>query len=109
MISKDALVNAGSDAVRVSFALPYRCTFGQHLALVGSINPLGSWDVRQGVTMSWTEGDICATHSALPSPAGCALLPKQADNVQLTCLVQVPSNQCCQLTRLPGPCRDRGP
>ena len=77
MISKDALVNAGSDAVRVSFALPYRCIFGQHLALVGSINPLGSWDVRQGVAMSWTEGDICATRLALPSPAGCACCPSK--------------------------------
>jgi hypothetical protein len=54
---------AGGDTVRVSFALPYRCTFGQHLCLVGSVQRLGSWDVRQGVAMSWSEGDICAPRS----------------------------------------------
>ena len=50
--------------MRVSFALPYRCTFGQHLCLVGSVQRLGSWDVRQGVAMSWSEGDICAPRAS---------------------------------------------
>ncbi len=55
--------SGAGDTVRVSFALPYRCTFGQHLCLVGSVQRLGSWDVRQGVAMSWSEGDICAPRS----------------------------------------------
>lgn len=45
--------------------LPYRCMFGQHLCLVGSIHPLGAWDVRQGVAMRWQEGDICAPRAGL--------------------------------------------
>ena len=57
--------------MRVSFALPYRCTFGQHLCLVGSIHPLGAWDVRQGVAMRWQEGDICTPRAGLLPPSGC--------------------------------------
>ena len=49
---------AGNDSVRVSFALPYRCTFGQHLCLVGSINPLGAWDVGR----AWQCGGRRATY-----------------------------------------------
>ncbi|KAK9822642.1 hypothetical protein WJX81_002600 [Elliptochloris bilobata] len=61
---------SGSDSVRVSFALPYRCTFGQHLCLVGSISPLGAWDVRQGVAMSWSEGDVWTVDLELHTRAG---------------------------------------
>jgi hypothetical protein len=62
--------------VRVSFALPYRCTFGQHLCLVGSVQRLGSWDVRQGVAMSWSEGDICAP-APVSNPSTCAQAEKK--------------------------------
>uniref|UniRef100_A0A061QPX2 Starch-binding domain-like protein n=1 Tax=Tetraselmis sp. GSL018 TaxID=582737 RepID=A0A061QPX2_9CHLO len=44
--------------VKVLFHLPYRCSFGQSLALVGSPEPLGSWDVSKCVQMTWSEGDI---------------------------------------------------
>ncbi|KAK9811665.1 hypothetical protein WJX72_007965 [[Myrmecia] bisecta] len=50
--------SGGQGGVRVSFALPYRCNFGQHLCLVGSADPLGKWDVQSGVPMNWTDGDV---------------------------------------------------
>ena len=62
--------------MRVSFALAYRCTFGQHLCVVGSIHPLGAWDVRQGVAMRWQEGDICAPCASLLPHLTCTPLSR---------------------------------
>ena len=43
--------------VRVAFQLPYRTRFGQRVTLVGS-GPLGEWDPRRAISMTWTKGDI---------------------------------------------------
>ena len=43
--------------VRVAFQLPYRTRFGQSVTLVGS-GPLGAWDPRRAISMTWTKGDI---------------------------------------------------
>ena len=53
--------------MRVSFNLPYRCQFGQHLAIVGDDERLGQWNVQQGVAMQWSEGDVW--HVDLEVPA----------------------------------------
>ncbi|KAK9840076.1 hypothetical protein WJX74_002967 [Apatococcus lobatus] len=49
---------AHTSAIKVSFALPYRCNFGQSLSIVGSAHLLGSWNVQRGLQMQWTSGDV---------------------------------------------------
>jgi hypothetical protein len=44
--------------VKLSFKLPYRCSFGQELCLVGSGDALGNWRVEHGRRMQWTDGDV---------------------------------------------------
>eukprot|EP00878_Enallax_costatus_P029705 GHUV01032247.1.p1 GENE.GHUV01032247.1~~GHUV01032247.1.p1 ORF type:complete len:209 (+),score=28.40 GHUV01032247.1:343-969(+) len=44
--------------VKLSFKLPYRCSFGQELCLVGSGEALGNWSVDRARRMHWTDGDI---------------------------------------------------
>ncbi len=56
----------GPEAMQVSFAVPYRCEFGQHIALVGSDEFLGDWDVRRGVPMNWQDGDVWTVDLELP-------------------------------------------
>lgn len=46
------------DAIKVLFNLPYRCDFGQNLAIVGSEHQLGAWDVTKGVALRWSDGDV---------------------------------------------------
>ena len=57
---------SGQEAMRVSFAVPYRCEFGQHIALVGSDEFLGDWDVQRGVPMNWQDGDVWTVDLELP-------------------------------------------
>ena len=64
---------SGQEAMRVSFAMPYRCEFGQHIALVGSDEYLGDWDVQRGVPMNWQDGDVWTVDVELPPT--CALRP----------------------------------
>lgn len=47
-----------SNKVKLSFKLPYRCSFGQELCLVGSGEFLGNWSVENGKRMHWTDGDV---------------------------------------------------
>lgn len=47
-----------ANKVRISFKLPYRCSFGQELCLVGSGEALGNWSVENGKRMHWTDGDV---------------------------------------------------
>jgi hypothetical protein len=49
---------AGIKTVKLSFKLPYKCSFGQEIAMVGSGESLGNWDVHQAKSMHWTDGDI---------------------------------------------------
>ena len=51
----------------MSFALPYRCEFGQNLSIVGSTTSLGSWDVDQSVDMEWTDGDVWRVELEIPA------------------------------------------
>lgn len=51
-------VSAGDRKVKVTFKLPYRCSFGQEICLVGSGENLGNWDVQHGKRMKWTDGDV---------------------------------------------------
>jgi hypothetical protein len=44
--------------VRLSFRIPYRTSFGQDIAMVGSTDELGNWDPREGISMTWSEGDV---------------------------------------------------
>jgi len=46
------------DAIRILFNLPYRCSFGENLAIVGSGEPLGAWDPDRSVPLTWSEGDV---------------------------------------------------
>lgn len=52
--------------VRLKLAIPYHCHFGQHLCIVGSPASLGSWDINQGVTMQWSDGDLWSADLDLP-------------------------------------------
>ena len=54
------------EAMRVSFAVPYRCEFGQHIALVGSDEYLGKWDAQRAVAMNWSHGDVWTVDLELP-------------------------------------------
>lgn len=53
---------AGADGsprrVKLSFKIPYRCSFGQEVCMVGNAREMGRWDVTSGVAMRWTEGDV---------------------------------------------------
>jgi hypothetical protein len=44
--------------VKLSFKIPYRCSFGQEVALVGNASEMGEWNVQGGVSLKWTEGDV---------------------------------------------------
>eukprot|EP01025_Chloroclados_australasicus_P066278 TRINITY_DN909_c0_g1_i13.p3 TRINITY_DN909_c0_g1~~TRINITY_DN909_c0_g1_i13.p3 ORF type:complete len:326 (-),score=33.55 TRINITY_DN909_c0_g1_i13:1665-2585(-) len=44
--------------IKLSFQLPYRCQFGQQLCIVGNTESLGLWDVRKGLSMEWSTGDV---------------------------------------------------
>lgn len=44
--------------MRVTFTVPRRVRFGQHVCIIGAGEALGSWDPTQAVGMTWTEGDI---------------------------------------------------
>ncbi len=48
----------GGKRVKVSFKLPYRCSFGQEICIVGSGDKLGNWQVQNGVKMQWSENDV---------------------------------------------------
>ncbi len=63
----------GQEAMRVSFAVPYRCEFGQHIALVGSDEFLGDWDVQRGVPMNWQDGDVWTVDLELPPTCAAAM------------------------------------
>jgi hypothetical protein len=41
----------------VQFTLSYSCSFGQHVAVVGSSPQLGGWDAAQAVPLTWHAGD----------------------------------------------------
>ena len=51
----------------LSFALPYRCEFGQNLSIIGSTTSLGSWDIDQSVDMEWTDGDVWRVELEIPA------------------------------------------
>ncbi|WIA39587.1 hypothetical protein OEZ86_005671 [Tetradesmus obliquus] len=51
-------VSGSSNKVKLSFKLPYRCSFGQEICLVGSGEALGNWSVENGKRMHWTDGDV---------------------------------------------------
>ena len=53
-----AVVTGAPQKVKLSFKLPYRCSFGQELAIVGSGEALGNWDVQHAKRMHWTSGDV---------------------------------------------------
>lgn len=44
--------------ISVNFRVTYRCAFGECLAVVGSSNELGGWDVASAPRMFWSEGDV---------------------------------------------------
>jgi hypothetical protein len=39
------------------FTLSYSCSFGQHVAVIGSSPQLGCWDAQQAVPLTWHAGD----------------------------------------------------
>lgn len=38
-----------------SFSLHYECQFGEFLALIGSIEELGGWDISKAIELVWAE------------------------------------------------------
>lgn len=58
--------HAGSGKVLpVSFKIPYRCNFGQNLAMIGAGETLGDWDASKCVKMQWSDGDLWTAELAL--------------------------------------------
>lgn len=55
--------------VRVSFHLQRELPLGQVHMLVGSHPALGEWDLRQGLYMGWSEGDVWQSEAWLPPHA----------------------------------------
>ncbi len=47
-----------TSSVRVTFTVPHRVRFGQHVCIIGAGEALGEWDPVRAVGMTWTEGDI---------------------------------------------------
>jgi len=44
--------------VRVTFTIPFRCAFGDNMKVVGGGSGLGNWNVREGLPLTWQEGDV---------------------------------------------------
>ncbi|KAI8467083.1 MAG: carbohydrate-binding-like protein [Monoraphidium minutum] len=61
--------DAPAPKVKLSFRIPYRTDYGQHIAMVGSNELLGNWDPQRGVGMQWSEGDVwVADFEVAPGP-----------------------------------------
>lgn len=56
--ASSAAASADAHRVRLAFKLPYRCSFGQELCLVGSGEALGNWSLDSARSMRWTDGDV---------------------------------------------------
>jgi len=54
-------VEASCCQISLKLNIPYRCKYGQSVAIVGSEKALGSWDPKQALKMAWNEGDIWST------------------------------------------------
>lgn len=59
--SRAKTLRAGATAseglVTVSWRMQHRCRFGEHVAIVGGHEQLGSWDPKKAVALQWREGD----------------------------------------------------
>ncbi|GFR40258.1 hypothetical protein Agub_g830, partial [Astrephomene gubernaculifera] len=53
--------------VNVSFKVQYRCPYGQRVALVGDVPPLGRWATGRCQRMRWGRGDYWSCSVALPA------------------------------------------
>jgi hypothetical protein len=49
--------SAAAATTRLSFTIPYRTAWGDHVALVGSHPALGGWDPARARPLEWSEGD----------------------------------------------------
>uniref|UniRef100_A0A1D1ZRJ0 CBM20 domain-containing protein n=1 Tax=Auxenochlorella protothecoides TaxID=3075 RepID=A0A1D1ZRJ0_AUXPR len=55
---------AGSQPVDIRFAIPFKCHFGQHLAVIGGPRQLGQWEAAAALPMTWQQGDVWAASLA---------------------------------------------
>lgn len=53
--------------VNVTFWMKFHVDYGQHIVLVGSMPELGSWILADGVSLTWSEGDLWNATLELPS------------------------------------------
>lgn len=53
----------------IRFAIPFKCHFGQHLAVIGGPRQLGQWEAAAALPMTWQQGDVWA--ASLAWCAGC--------------------------------------
>lgn len=53
--------------VKVTFWMKFHVDYGQHVVLVGSVPELGSWILADGVSLTWSEGDLWNATLELPS------------------------------------------
>lgn len=51
----------------LQFHVRYKCEFGQEVYLVGNCEPLGDWDVMQGVQLVWSPGHVWEGSVELPA------------------------------------------
>jgi regulator of replication initiation timing len=53
--------------VKVTFWMKFHVDYGQHIVLVGSMPELGSWILADGISLTWSEGDLWNATVELPS------------------------------------------
>lgn len=61
------LLSGSYRVVQLTLRLPYRTSFGQNLAIVGSSDVFGNWDPNRSLKMSWTADDVWQVDVAVPS------------------------------------------
>ncbi len=57
---------ASAAEVVVRFSVPYKCTFGEVMKVVGNAEELGAWDASAAPPLTWNSGDNWTGEVRLP-------------------------------------------
>ena len=57
----------GSSVVKLNFRVPCHVQYGQRVAVMGSHNVMGAWDVHEAVPLRWHEGDVWTGSISVPA------------------------------------------
>eukprot|EP01025_Chloroclados_australasicus_P029702 TRINITY_DN2967_c0_g2_i3.p1 TRINITY_DN2967_c0_g2~~TRINITY_DN2967_c0_g2_i3.p1 ORF type:complete len:335 (-),score=33.12 TRINITY_DN2967_c0_g2_i3:1982-2986(-) len=64
---QDTQIEESTEVIKVRFSIQIKVEYGQRLRLVGSSPELGEWQLKKGIDMKWSEGDIWRMEVRLPS------------------------------------------